>query len=101
MPGHTGLEGNESADRLAGETSEESQERVGIDMANARAAVARHVHELSCLRAAAAHPHPAPTPDYDDLTRWESVTVSQLRRGKSSAQSSAGTLKFGRAADEK
>ena len=52
---------------------------LAMDLANARAAVARHVREL-----AAAHPHPAPTPDHDDLTRWESVSVSHLRTGKSS-----------------
>lgn len=28
-------------------------------------------------------PHPDPTPDHDDLTRWESVTLSQLRTGYS------------------
>ena len=69
VPGHAGSEGNEAADRLAGETSEESQDRVAMDLANARAVVARHVRELSRSRAAAAHPHPAPTPDHDDLTR--------------------------------
>ena len=36
VPGHAGSEGNEAADRLAGETSEESQNSVAMDLANAR-----------------------------------------------------------------
>ena len=100
VPGHAGLEGNEAADRLAGEASEEDQQRVAIDLASARAAVARHMRKLSRRRAAAAHPHPAPTPDHDDLTRWEAVTVSQLRTGKSPLTRDT-LCKFGRVADEK
>ena len=63
MPDHAGSEGNEAADLLAGETSEESQDRVAMDLANARAAAARHVRGLSRSRAAVppapgAHPRP-------------------------------------------
>ena len=100
VPGHAGLEGNEAADRLAGEAGEVGQESVAIDLASARAVVARHVRELSRRRAAAAHPHPAPTPDHDDLTRWEAVTVSQLRTGRSSLTRDT-LYKFGRTPDEK
>ncbi|KAF0312901.1 hypothetical protein FJT64_016422 [Amphibalanus amphitrite] len=54
-----------------------------IDLSSARAAVTRHVRELSRQRATAAHPHPDPTPGHDSLARWGSVTLSQLRTGTS------------------
>ena len=83
VPGHAGLDGNETADRLAGEASAGDQGDTPIDLTSARAAVTRHVRELSRRRAAAAHPHPEPTPDHDSLTRWGSTTLSQLRTGTS------------------
>ena len=84
VPGHAGLDGNETADRLAGEAAAGNQDDTPIDLSSARAAIARHVRELSRRRAAAAHPHPEPTPDHDSLTRWGSTTLSQLRTGTSS-----------------
>ena len=100
VPGHAGPEGNDAADRLAGEAAAESQEDVAVDLASTRAAIARHVRELSRRRAAAAHPHPAPTPDHDTLSRWEAVTLSQLRTGTSPLTQD--TLhRFGLAADER
>ena len=99
VPGHAGLDGNESADRLAGEAAAEDQTNVAVDLASARAAIKRHVRELSRRRAAAAHPHPKPTPNHDALTRWEAVTLSRLRTGTSPL--TRDTLhKIGFAADE-
>lgn len=100
VPGHAGLDRNEAADRLAGEATAGDQQHVAIDLASARAAVARHVRELSHRRAAAAHPHPALTPDHDALTRWEAVTVSQLRTGTSPLTRDT-LLKIGLAADDR
>ncbi|KAF0299217.1 hypothetical protein FJT64_003504 [Amphibalanus amphitrite] len=82
-PGHVGLDGNETADRLAGEATAGDQDSAPIDLSSARAAVTRHVRELSRQRATAAHPHPDPTPGHDSLARWGSVTLSQLRTGTS------------------
>ena len=81
VPGHAGLDGNETADRLAGEATDESQANVPVDLASARGAIRRHIAELVQARAETAHPHPDLTPDHDDLPRWEAVTVSQLRTG--------------------
>lgn len=75
------LDGNEATDRLAGEATAGDQRRVAIDLASARAAVTRHVQDLSRCRAAAAHPHPAPTPEHDALSRWDAVTLFHLRTG--------------------
>ncbi|KAF0307326.1 hypothetical protein FJT64_021299 [Amphibalanus amphitrite] len=82
-PSHAGLDGNKTADRLADEATAGDQDSAPIDLSSARAAVTRHVRELSRQRATAAHPHPDPTPGHDSLARWGSVTLSQLRTGTS------------------
>jgi len=81
VPGHAGLEGNEAADRLANEAAVEDQAPIPIDLASAKGAIKRHIVDLTRARAAAAHPHPELTPGHDLLTRWEAVTLSQLRTG--------------------
>ena len=83
VPGHAGIEGNEAADRLAAEAAAETQDDVPIDLASARGAIRRHAMSMAHKRAAAAHPHLKPTPGHDSLPRWESVTTSQLRTGRS------------------
>ena len=83
VPGHAGLDGNEDADRLAGEAASESQPDVTIDLSSARSAIARRVGTMADARARASHPHPAPTPGHDNLPRWEACTLSQLRAGAS------------------
>ncbi|XP_043199135.1 uncharacterized protein LOC122368888 [Amphibalanus amphitrite] len=81
VPGHAGVTGNETADRLAAEAATEDQARVAVDLASARGAIRRHAVEMARARARDAHPFPAATPGHDEMTRWESVTVSQLRTG--------------------
>ena len=62
VPGHDGLDGNESADRLAGEAAAQGQAAVPVDLSSTRAAIKRHVRGLMARRVAAVHPHPPPTP---------------------------------------
>lgn len=81
VPGHAGVDGNEAADRLAAEAATEDQTQVTVDLASARGAIRRHAIEMARTRARDRHPFPAATPGHDDLTRWESVTVAQLRTG--------------------
>ncbi|KAF0300702.1 putative RNA-directed DNA polymerase from transposon BS [Amphibalanus amphitrite] len=100
VPGHAGLDGNETADCLAGEATAGDQDSAPIDLSSARAAVTRHVRELSRRRATAAHPHPDPTPGHhDSLARWGSVTLSQLRTGTSPLTRDT-LYKIGLAADD-
>ena len=99
VPGHAGLDGNEAVDRLANEATAGDQVTVPIDLASARGAIRRHTAELAHKRAAAAHPHPDATPDHDNLTRWEAVTVSQLRTGFSTLTRDT-LLRLGRAEDD-
>ena len=81
VPGHAGVAGNEAADRLAAEAAVNDQAQVPVDLASARSAIRRHATEMARARARAAHPFLAATPGHDELSRWESVTVSQLRTG--------------------
>ena len=83
VPGHAGLDPNEVADRFAGEAAAQVQAAAPADLSSTRAAIKRHNRGLIARRVAAAHPHPSPTPDHDNLTRWEAVTISQLRTGTS------------------
>ena len=83
VPGHAGLDGNEDADRLAGETAAADQPDVQIDLASAKSAIGRRVGTMVDARATASHPHPKHTPGHDDLPRWEACTLSQLRTGTS------------------
>ena len=81
VPGHAGLDGNETADRLAGEAAALPQDTVKIDLYSARSATARLVREMADRKASAAHPHKEDTPGHDDLKRRDSVLLSQLRTG--------------------
>ena len=81
VPGHAGVTGNEAADRLAAEATTRDQTQAAVDLASARGAIRRRAVELARARAQEAHPFPAATPGHDELTRWESVTVAQLRTG--------------------
>ena len=83
VPGHAGLDGNEDADRLAGEAAVADQPDVPIDLVSARSAIGRRVGRMVDVRARASHPHPAPTPGHHDLSRWEACILSQLRTGTS------------------
>ena len=76
VPGHAGPDGNEVADRIAGEAATQGQAAVPIDQSSTRAAIKHHVRGLLARRVAAVHAHSAPTPDNDNLTRWEAVTVT-------------------------
>ena len=83
VPGHSGLDGNEEADRLAGEAAIAHQPEVPIDLATAKSAIGRRVGMMVDARARASHPHPAPTPGHNDLSRWEACALSQMRTGTS------------------
>ena len=83
VPGHSGLDGNEEADRLAGEAAIAHQPEVPIDLATAKSAIGRRVRMMVDARARASHPHPAPTPGHNDLSRWEACALSQMRTGTS------------------
>ena len=81
VPGHARLEGNESADQLAGEAAAAEQPDGPIDFASARSAIERRIGKMDDARSRASHPHPAPTPGHNDLSRWEACTLSQLGTG--------------------
>ena len=81
VPGHAGLDGNETADRLAGEATALPQTTTKIDLFSARSAVTREVREMADRRASTAHPHKDATPGHDELKRRDSVLLSQLRTG--------------------
>ena len=80
--GHAGLAGNEAADQLAGCVAAGDQSRLRRPRRRPR---------CCCLPSSAAgeaqggRDPPAPVTDtgHDDLTRWEAVTISQLRTGAS------------------
>ena len=57
VPGHAGLDGNETADRLAGDAAALPQDTAQIDLYSARSATARLVRGMADRRASAAHPH--------------------------------------------
>ena len=86
--------------RLAGEAATDDQASAPVDLSSAHAAISRHVQGLARRRVAAAHPHPAPTSGHDTLTRWEAVTLSQLRTGTSSLTRDT-MFRFGCAADDR
>lgn len=81
VPGHAGLDGNETADRLAGEATCLPQTETKIDLYSARSVISRQVRAMADRRANVAHPHRAATPGHDELKRRDSVLLSQLRTG--------------------
>ena len=83
VPGHAGLDGNEDADRLAGEAAAVDQPDFPIDLASARIAIGRPIGVMVDVRARASHLYSALTPGHSDLSLWEACTPSQLRTGTS------------------
>ena len=89
IPGHRQIEGNEEADKAAGEASQLSQEHVPIDFNTIKAAIKRHITERD-------REETPPTPSFhykvtknkpkklkSNLSRKEEVLIHQLRCGKS------------------
>ena len=58
VPGHAGLDGNESADQLAGEAVAAEQPDVPIDYASARRAIGCRIWKIVDARSKASHPPP-------------------------------------------
>ena len=83
VPGHTGVPGNEEADRIAGEACDGDQTATPIDLDTATAAIKRRTRKKTRDRAHN-NTHVAET-KADRLstqgcrTRWEEVVVNQLR----------------------
>ena len=83
VPGHAGLEGNETADQLANRAAASGdQSDVPLDFSGARAAIQAQRKKWTAQREST-HPHRTPTPDHDMVDRWGQATISQLRVGQS------------------
>ena len=88
IPGHRGIDGNEEADKAAGEATTLPQDDVPIDFQTAKAHIKRHLHEewiadlkqedLFYNKVTAARPKQLP----ETMTRADEVLIHQLRTGK-------------------